>query len=476
MYLFARCKTLAALGAIASIIVMGHAQASDTLARQDSAADQASGRQSQVLVKEPGGQSGFFEGSQLDVLERLYFRKLSDVYPELTYARAEGDSPPSYFSKKTAALATLGSTVTFRSGYTPGVLGVGLDLSAMNGTTVYGDQGTTSLSADMANIDSVGRPNRNWSKMAVSDIKLKVSQTELKAGRQLIDSPLLHSNYNRTFPASFVGVTLVSDDVKNYVFKAGSVTKVIGRNSTNEERLSLSYAPSIKFGRASYAGVDYSTAEGFSATVASTLLEDTLTQYLLEAKQLYQWSAGLQVTPEMAIYHSHGTGKALAGDNAVSMAIVGVTSEWAGNSLTLKYQQVFGNTFYDYLLETNSIYYSNTMYSDYQGPREKSLQVLYKRDFAGNGIPGLMLYAWALSGWDIDGSHYTGTVYREVLQGVNNARHHEVGISPMYVVQSGDLKQASVRLGYVVHRQSGKQITGNANELLLVAEFPLNIF
>jgi hypothetical protein len=476
MYLFARCKKSAALSAIVSGIAFGQAHAVETLAGQDSAAVQVAGKQSQELVTEKSSEPGFFDGSHLDVLERLYFRSLSGIDPKLTFARDGDDGTPSFYQKNSAALATLGSTVNFRSGYTQGVVGFGLDLSAMNGTTLYGDQDTTSLSADMANTDSFGRPNRNWSKMAVADAKLKISDTELKVGRQIIDSPLLHSNYNRTFPASFTGATLVSNDIESYKVKAGTVTKVVGRNSTNEEGLSLSYAPSVKFDRASYAGFDYSGADDFSATVATTLLEDTLVQYLAEAKQNFKWSPTLHLTPEVALYHSEGTGKALAGDDSVSMAIIGLTGEWGGNSLTAKYQQVFGDTFYDYLLETNSISYSNTMYSDYQGPREKSLQLLYKHDFVADGVPGLLLYAWAISGWDIDGSHYGRGVYKGMLDGVDNARHHEVGISPTYVVQSGDFKGASVRVGYVVHRQSGGQITGDANEFLLVGELPFKIF
>jgi hypothetical protein len=355
-------------------------------------------------------------------------------------------------------------------------VGLGVDLGVMNGTTLIGNQHTASLTADMANADSLGRPNRNWSKLAIADLKLKLANTEFKFGRQIIDAPLLHSNYNRTFPASFLGGSLVSTDAKDLTFKLGSVTKVIGRNSTSEQPLSLSYAPSVKIDRASYASVEYSNKNAFSATVATTVLQDALVQYLVEAKQGFKLGGGLTLTPEIAAYHSEGTGRARAGDDSVSMGIVGLTSEWGGNTLTTKYQQVLGDTFYDYLMETNSIYYSNTMYSDYQAPREKSVQALYKHDFAVNGTPGLILYAWALAGWDIDGSHYKGGVYEGLLNGVENARHHEFGVSPSYTLQSGQLKGASIRLGYVAHRQSGGQIAGSTNEFLLVGEMPIKLF
>ncbi|NWA28668.1 outer membrane porin, OprD family [Pseudomonas gingeri] len=421
-------------------------------------------------------EQGFFAGSHLNLFERLYFRRLFNAEPGLRYQDKDSQGQPFNYTKSSAQLATLGTTLSFTSGYTQGPLGMGVDASLMNGTTVYGNRSTTSLSADMANTDNEGEPNRNWSKLSVADVKFKISETELKLGRQVIDSPLLHSNYNRTFPASFYGATLASHEMEGFVLKAGSVTRVIGRNSTNEEPLSMSYAQSIRVDRASYAGAEFTGSGGFAATAHVNQLEDVATQYLLEAKKRLDFDGGIHVTPELAYYSSHAQGKALAGKDTVDMAIVGLTTEWGVHSVLVKYQQVLGDSLFDYLNETNSIYFSNTLYSDYQGPHEKSLQVMYTRNFADVGLPGLLLYSWAVAGWDIDGSDYKGGVYQGFMNGVTNGRHHEIGVSPTYVFQSGKLKDASIRVGYVVHRATGGQLTGDANELLLVGELPIKFF
>lgn len=475
-----RTPKSSAVSVVVGMLVSGFSWAEnsleDALAAQEQVSGQLAGRQSESLGELPPTPSGFFEGSSLDLLERFYYRNLKDVSPGLIYAKRGVDGEPAYYTKSSAELGTLGSTLNFRSGYTPGAFGLGVDLSVMNGTTVFGGGGSASLSADMANTDRFGHPQDNWSKVAAADVRLKYSNTEFKYGRQIVDSPLLHSNYNRTFPASFVGASLMSTDLSGFILKAGYFTDVIGRNSTNAENLSLSYAPSVKIDRASYASIEYKGTVGLTVTGATAVLEDALRQYLVAAKYKVELGEGLAVSPQFAVYHNSPTGRKLAGDQEVSMVIGGVMTEFGANSLVLQYQQVLGDTFFDYLMETNSIYFSNTMYSDYQGPREKSFQAIYKHDFTSAGIPGLTLYAWALAGWDIDGSGYHGGVYEGMLSGVENARHYEVGMSPTYTFQAGALKGASLRVGYVVHKQAAGQIAGDADEFLLVGEFPFKIF
>lgn len=139
-----------------------------------------------------------------------------------------------------------------------------------------------------------------------------------------------------------------------------------------------------------------------------------------------------------------------------------------------------GHEYFDYVWESTGNYMANSLYSDYNGPNEKSWQLRYDLDLASFGVPGLTTSLWHAKGWDIDGTHYSGdrngrnTGYN--VRGLDNAKHDENGLMVAYVVQSGALKNAVFRTIVYNHRATGGQIDGSYDEFRLVANLPLRIF
>ncbi|WP_122588848.1 OprD family outer membrane porin, partial [Pseudomonas viridiflava] len=81
------------------------------------------------------------------------------------------------------------------------------------------------------------------------------------------------------------------------------------------------------------------------------------------------------------------------------------------HSLSVAYQEVSGNEYFDYVHDTNAIFLANSLLSDFNGPNEKSLQIAYVLNMASYGVPGLKFNIYQARGWDIDGTNYKGTVY-----------------------------------------------------------------
>ena len=110
--------------------------------------------------------------------------------------------------------------------------------------------------------------------------------------------------------------------------------------------------------------------------------------------------------------------------------------------------------------------------SDFNAEGEKSYQARYDINMATFGIPGLSFMTRYVKGWDIDGSNtptnsaYTG-LYGE------DGKHHETNFEAKYVVQSGSLKDLSLRL-----RQANTRATAyesDLDEVRVIIEYPLAI-
>ena len=184
-------------------------------------------------------------------------------------------------------------------------------------------------------------------------------------------------------------------------------------------------------------------------------------------------NATLGLNTNFNYYKTLDTGsKALGNINNDTFSLAFGLSHLA-HTLTLSYQQVSGDEYFDYLHETNGIYLANSLLSDFNGPNEKSLQLAYSINMAQYGIPGLKFNAYHARGWDIDGTKYTGTAYD--VKNMDGETHYEYSVGTSYAIQSGPLKATAIRATYTTHRASKNQSDGNINEFRLVTTIPFNI-
>ncbi len=420
---------------------------------------------------------GFIEGSHLDLNLRHYYSNQQtqrDTY--LTIKKPDGN-------QRTRVRETWVQTgmLKYSSGYTQGLIGLGVDAALFSAVNLERGHGRVANGGDRVLVDSDGDALPTWSRLGIGDVRLRLSNTELKAGRLMTDNPVLRYKDNRALPSSFQGVGLYSNETDWLSLQAGRFDRAIPRTGTGSERLTTTFGNRAYSGEhISYLGATVKPGLGLEGSLYASRFENLWDQYYLGLTHRAGDKSQLALKTAFNYYHTRDQGQQRLGyidNDALSLALTG---SHQAHSLTLAWQQVFGNEYFDYVWESTGNYMANSLYSDYNGPNEKSWQLRYDLDFAAYGVPGLSASLWHAKGWGIDGTHYDGDRNGRNrgynVRGLDGAQHDENGLMLAYVVQSGRLKDAVLRTIVYNHRASGGQIDGSYDEFRLVGNFPFNLF
>ena len=367
-----------------------------------------------------------------------------------------------------------GTILDYKSGFTEGTVGFSTQVAAYNAIALDRDAkdiaGPNNRTLTHSDGDAVGQ----WSKLGLANLSARISNTTLTVGRQNFSSPTIDVIGNRALPSSFQGVGLHSEEFNNLSFDAGSFDRVSPRTEASLSKFRSEYgATGAETDRASVAGLNYQPLKSLKTTLYATHVEDFWNQYYFGAVHDMGDNATLGLNTNFNYYKTLDTGsKALGNINNDTFSLAFGLSHLA-HTLTLSYQQVSGDEYFDYLHETNGIYLANSLLSDFNGPNEKSLQLAYSINMAQYGIPGLKFNAYHARGWDIDGTKYTGTAYD--VKNMDGETHYEYSVGTSYAIQSGPLKATAIRATYTTHRASKNQSDGNINEFRVVTTIPFNI-
>ncbi|NWD75106.1 OprD family porin [Pseudomonas gingeri] len=318
-----------------------------------------------------------------------------------------------------------GFDLRFNSGYTQGTVGFGLDVIALEGIRLdsgSGSNGASKTSAGATIFPTEANGSKNPS--AVSDFgslgltgKVRVSQTELKIGTLLPNNPVIKYNDGRLLPQTFTGGEIKSNEIKDLTLTLGQVEKAKGRNSSNDEDLSIAGANASSnysqgtTGRFSnkfqYAGADYKITKDLIASYYYGELKDFYKQNFLGL--VNNWAIGPGVLKsDLRYYNSTSDG---ANNNTSAYYTSGyygggVTKGKVDNDLYsyLALYSVAGHTFgagYQYSKGDSDFPWlnqgdgsSNSTITDMQIQKfaragEKTWQARYAYDFAKVGVPGL---------------------------------------------------------------------------------------
>ncbi|NWB25878.1 OprD family porin [Pseudomonas gingeri] len=357
-----------------------------------------------------------------------------------------------------------GFDLRFISGYTQGTVqfgvdaiglyGVRLDSSrdksgnangAATGGTVFPTNGQDGAVPDFASLGLTG--------------KVKVSQTELKIGTLMPNNPVIKYNDGRLLPQTFTGGQITSNEIKDLTLTAGQVEQAKGRNSTNDQSLSIAgangtTATARNSNKFYYAGADYKVTKDLVASYYFGELKDFYSQNFLGL--VHNWSIGPGVLKsDLRYYRSRDNGangseanyfttgyyddKALSGrtkgkvDNDLYsyLALYSV----AGHTFGGGYQYTKGDSDFPWLNQGDGS--SNSTITDMQIQKfaragERTWQARYSYDFAKVGVPGLTAGLIYLRGNNID----------TVISGkdVDGGTEWERNLTLAYVIPEGPLK------------------------------------
>jgi len=328
-----------------------------------------------------------------------------------------------------------GFDLRFISGYTQGTVGFGIDAIGLLGVRLDSGGGTNGASAaTRTNAGSYGGtvfPSEhngeavdNFSSLGLT-AKAKISQTELKLGTLQPKLPVIVTNDGRLLPQTWQGGQITSGEIKDLTLVGGQIESAKGRNSSNNEQLSISGANGrTAAGRDSnkfiYAGGDYKITKDLTAQYYYGNLEDFYKQHFLGL--VHNWSIGPGVLKsDLRYFNSRDDGANGHDSNYFTTGYYGgnVTKGKVDNNLYsgLFLYTVAGHTFgggyqvsngdsdFPWLNQGDGS--SNYTITDMQIQKfgragERTWQGRYSYDFAKVGVPGLTAGVVYLRGNNID--------------------------------------------------------------------------
>ena len=373
----------------------------------------------------------------------------------------------------------------FRSGFTQGPVGMGLDALGMLGLTLDSGDGRH-RGSNMIPDEGAGAASQ-WSRLGVTP-KLKVANTELRYGTLLPKLPVLTYNDGRLLPQTFEGAQITSTDLDGLTLTGGRLNRATGRGSSDRTGLAVA-GGSRESDQFLFAGGDYQLGKQLTAQYYFANLEDYYNQHFVGLIHTLPLSAGQSLRTDLRYFRTVADG---ANDSAAGRAsgyrVGGYTEDgdgkidnhtWSasltyavqGHALMAGYQQVSGASNFvqpnQGALEGKgasgaSLYLlTDRMLASFNRAGERTAFAQYSYDFAAAGLPGLKLSLMYLKGDDIR------------TRNGHEAREWERDLGLDYVIQDGAFKGLGLawRQG-LLH----SQIDPNQEQNRLIVSYSLALF
>lgn len=382
-----------------------------------------------------------------------------------------------------------GLKLNFKSGFTEGAVGFGLDVQAMIGFHLDGGRGHHPNSNGFVPSDTDGSAVSNWSRLA-GNAKAKFSKTDILAGNALtLDLPILSSSDSFLLPQSFQGAVLTTKELNNFTLTAGKLTKTIGRASSNYSGLSVS-GGTEESDSFQFAGGDWKPTKNLKLRYYYANLENYYSQHFAGLTHMIPLEDGQSFQTDLRFFDSHSDGKnGQAGyrynnsggyakhtgevDNQTWSAAF--TYALSGHAFTLGHQEVSDDGAAVWISNgsvlddrgrnegqggAKSYLHTNAQLNFFARAGEKTTFGEYTYDFAASGVPGLKLHLSYLQGDDI----------KDVAGGSKHTEW-ERDVRLDYVIQSGFLKGLGTTIRQAVYRGDGSGLVGNTDEFRLIFNY-----
>lgn len=361
---------------------------------------------------------------------------------------------------------------TLQSGFTQGLIGVGIDAHGYLALKLDSGGGRAGK-ARLLGLDNDGYPKDNYGRGGAA-VKLRLSNTVVSYGEQRVKTPVFSSSDSRLLPETATGVFVTSNEFNALKMVGGHFTESTDRNaSSHNQGFVVNYSNGPKGDAFDLAGVVYTPAKNLTASLYTSRYEDTWNQQYLGAVFSQAINDNQSLSLNLNLYRTTDEGKALSGtiDNT-TWSLLGTYAHGPHN-FSLGYQKVHGDTPFDYVTR-GAIFITNAVQlSDFNGPNEQSWQARYDLAMTPWGLPGLVFSAAYVRGSHIDGSHVDPKGGYAYLGYGKDGKHWERDLEARYVVQSGSAKGAIISLRHNVHRGNTAQAELDTDQIRLAIEYPL---
>lgn len=364
-----------------------------------------------------------------------------------------------------------GFILDYKSGFTEGTVGFGLDAQALVGVTLDSGSGRHRGSG-MIPSESNGDPVDSWTR-AGATAKARFSKTEFRYGNLQPKLPILVSNDGRLLPQTFEGGMINFNEIDHLKVVAGRLEHAVGRASSNRTGLSVNGATqeSNEFW---FGGADYQVNDQLTVQYYYANLEDYYKQHFAGLVHVYPISKDQSFKTDLRYFktdadgandsvygRAHGYG-ANAGytstkgkiDNDTWSAIF--TYNLGGHAFTAGYQSVSDDSNFIQLNQGSlanegaggASYYlfTDRLVTSFIRAGEKTRFAQYAYNFSTIGVPGLTASV----------TYLKGSGFEAPSDGSSTEWERDFALD--YVVQGGTFK--GVGLGW----RNGSLRTNASNE------------
>jgi hypothetical protein len=343
-----------------------------------------------------------------------------------------------------------GFMLDYKSGYTDGVVGFGVDALGLMGVTLDSGKGRH-VGSSMIPSDTDNSAIDQWSRLGLTG-KVKVSKTELRLGTLMPKLPILVSNDGRLLPQTFEGGQITSGEFKDLTFTGGRIEHATGRGSSDQTGLAAT-GGTRESNAFDFAGGDWKVTKDLTAQYYYANLDNYYTQQFFGLVHTLAISEGQSLKTDLRYFKTDSSGA--NGSGTAGYKISGYTEggdgeidnkTWSaaliyslgGHAVTAGYQSVSSGSGFTQLNQGTlpdkgaagvSLYlYTDRLIQTFTRAGERTSFGQYAYDFAALGVPGLKASVMYLSGDNI-----------KTVSG-DNQKEWERDISLDYVLQSGALK------------------------------------
>lgn len=360
----------------------------------------------------------------------------------------------------------------FSSGFTPGLIGLGVDAHAMLAVRLDGGRGRSGAGGiDFFKHGDSGKAADDISK-AGGAVKMRFSNTVISYGDQMPNYPVLSYADTRLLPETYTGTSVVSKEITGLELN-------LARFHAESRKSEASRDSGLK--SINVLGGSYSFNDNLSTSLFFSDVEDQVEKQYLNVNYVLPIEKdsslkldfnGYKTKLDSAVVDRLNT----QGDDNKIWSLA-ATYSFGSHSVTVAHQRSSGDSLLGYPYGGyqnaggigdggSTVWLANSYWSDFNAADERSWQLGYVFDFAAVGIPGLTYNFAYVRGTDITTRDSTGGTEREIFNQIK------------YIVQSGPAKDLTFRARSSILRISEKSSDYNigGNEVRVFVEYPLSIF
>lgn len=391
---------------------------------------------------------GFVEGTKIGLNARNFYINRNFVDPAYNGGQNKAEEWTQNF------------ILNIQSGYTTGPIGFGVDALGLLSVKLDGGGGTYGTALLPTHGTGANRhPADDFGRLAVA-AKAKVSETEVRVGEWQVVLPILRSDDGRSLPQTFQGGMITSSEFSNLALYGGQMRQNSTRDDASMEDMFFGGAGSDRF---NFAGGEYTFTEKTKVGLWHARLEDIYQQNYVQLMHTQPLSDNLALTANLGYFTGKEEGSALAGDldNKTYSGLFGLQT--GSHTFYVGLQKVSGDQWMRVNGTSGASLANDSFNSSYDAADERSWQLRHDFNFAGVGIPGLVMMNRYISGDNIT------TASGE--EGKEWGRESELA----YTVQSGALKNLNIKWRNSSMRRDSSFSRNEFDENRLIFNYPISI-